>query len=105
VAIDESRGIEIFLPLAGQKNGNALSFWLHPAATEGELVITSIETKIGNLKLPDWFSEVVLEPVLSQGLTMINQKIAQYSTVDEIVCRLGKVELLGTLIVKIISVK
>jgi len=105
VAIDEKQGIEIFLPLTGQVNENALSLLAKIKAENGLLVTDEVKLKVGNLSIPYFLTDVFLKPALNKGLDYLNQKIGRYASVTKIEASEGFLKVSGTLIVEIMKIQ
>jgi len=104
VAIDKDQGIELFIPLAGQTNGNAVRFLLQLTTNNGGLSIVSVKSSVGNLNMPVWFSDAVVKPLLERGLIMVNQKLSQYLSIESLEFNDSEIILLGTITVEVIKI-
>ncbi|MFA6131787.1 MAG: hypothetical protein WC702_01800 [Patescibacteria group bacterium] len=105
VAIDERQGVEIFLPIAGQSNGNALRFIVIPAAKDGLVVAEDIKIKIGNLSIPSFLTNIILKPIINNGLSYLNQEIGRYALIDRLETTTGFLKVFGTLTVEIMKIE
>lgn len=105
VAIDEKQGIEIFLPLAGQINGNALSLLVKIKVENGLLVADEVKLKIGNLSIPAFLTDIFLKPASNKGSDYLNQKIGRYASIKAIETSEGILKVSGTLTVEIMKVQ
>jgi len=105
VAIDEKQGIEIFLPLAGQVNRNALIILAKIKAENGLIVTDEVKLKVGNLSIPYFLTDIFLKPALNKGLDYLNQKIGRYASVKTIEVSEGFLKVFGTLKVEIMKIQ
>ncbi|MFA4917549.1 MAG: hypothetical protein WC560_12885 [Syntrophales bacterium] len=105
VAIDEKQGIEIFLPLVNSSNGNALRFFLKLGSKDSRLIIDNTQIKIGNLTVPSWLSNLLIELLMKQGLDSLNQEIGRYTSIEKIETISGALKIFGTLTVEIIKIQ
>lgn len=105
VAIDKNQGVEIFLPLAGQTNGNAARLLLTLGTKDGRAVLNDAQVKIGSLTIPFFVTDIILEPIVNQGLNYLNQEIGRYASLEKIEPLAGALEVSGTLTVEIMKIQ
>lgn len=105
IAIDEQQGVELFLPLANQSNGNALRLLITLGAKDGLVVLNDVQVKIGNLTIPFWLTDLFVEPIMKQGLNSLNQEIGRYASVEKIEAAFGTLNLSGGLTVEIMKIQ
>jgi len=106
IAVDGQKGLEVFLPLANQINGNAVKIFLVPGVYQGQITIDEVKIIIGNLTFPSWVSDVLIKPFLKQGLNLVNQEVGRYASIEGIALRDdGTLDLIGTLVVEIMKVE
>lgn len=101
VAIEKENGVEIFIPLANSDNKNALRVLLKPTVENDRLSLGYLKISLGNFTAPGWFSDLVLRPLLNRGLELGKQKLASYSTIDDIKIGERELEIRGTITVEI----
>lgn len=101
IAIEAGKGVELFLPLSGQTNNNALCLLVSLAAESGQIVLSAARLSVGNLTAPDWLSDAVLEPLLRRGLKTLNEAIGRYASIEKVEIRDSALFLSGILTVEV----
>lgn len=96
-------GLEIFLPIAGAENENALILFLIPGAFDGLVTLESSQITLGNLTAPNWLSGSVLTPLMRQGLNPLNQLVGRYASIKEITISDGTLMISGDLTVEVME--
>jgi len=84
IAVLEDEGLEVFLPLANNKQESALKMILLVHEEDGRLVGEVSKTWIGSYRVPGWMVNLFIEPVVKTGISTMSKALELYATVEQI---------------------
>ena len=97
IAILEGQGLEVFLPLANNENESALVILL-AISPQNDMLVAEIENiKIGAFRLPEWLSNLFIEPLVNNGIQEINKKLEAGAAIESIEYHQGELVLIGSI--------
>ncbi len=98
IAISESRGFEVFLPLANNAERSALRVYLLARATEdGRLDLDIRDLWLGNFHFPKWFTEPFNQGLFRKAVAALSPELAKYAILERLEIKDGSVTLEGEL--------
>jgi hypothetical protein len=84
VAIDNDRGIEIYLPVNVGKRNSAILAWVEINAADGVVSISPIGIRVGQLPIPSFILRGLIRPLMNQQIKEANRALSRYVSVSSI---------------------
>jgi len=104
VAVDE-QGLELYLPLADNPRGSAVTLRLRMETGQDGLTVRVSDLHVGSLPFPDFVTQAVLAPAVQSSFAGFAKELARYATITSVSYAPGAVTLKGDLTVEVLKLK
>jgi hypothetical protein len=95
VAVLTGEGLEIFLPFTKSAESSALVVTVNIHVSDGALTFDPPRVRLGSLRLPAWFSEMVVTPPLRQGLSAFEAEAGKLMKILDVRMENGSLRVRG----------
>ncbi|MBI4256482.1 hypothetical protein HY626_00305 [Candidatus Uhrbacteria bacterium] len=101
LVVDPKVGMELFVPFMDSELETAATLWFAIEVSEGHVVVTPKEVRVGSAKIPGFLIAAFLKPFLEAELAKLNGTMVGYATISTMEILPRELVIVGELAVKV----
>lgn len=101
LVVDPEVGVELFVPFTDSELGTAATLAFAIEASDGNLIVTPTEVRVGSAKVPGFLIATFFKPFLASELAKLNTTMVGYATISTIEILPRELVIMGELAVEV----